>query len=543
MGKRLLIFLDILLSIATIMFLFPIRFDRLDLLLFAYAFLLFSILRHSEYFPMALLLSISLVLGRLQTTPLAVAVGIIFSLRNHGVKERLINAARVFWISGFLVVTHGIIFDKAVFAAAVFAFVPAVFETTFLIKSKKSLKIVALVNLAYLVLFTENLLHVVLSDAFLPIVLNPMVFFIYLLVQDYESIWQRYLLEKERTDLIRKKLAMVIDVVNTISQKATVEESLYKLAEAISVIGGFKYVLINVFDRSSGKILRLAHHGLNPEEFDRLKKFPPPIENFYRFAQERFKLSNSYFVPQGTVEFPVEYTLTLLNKNKVNHSNAQNWLPEDLLLVPIYNPEGEIVGYISVDAPFNGKRPSVEDVQILELLAEQVYKLLERSQSYQPLVFRASRDPHTFLLTHSAFLGLLEQHIKFGREFANVIIDIDDLSKINLKYGHEIGDKVIEKVADVLRTRTRKSDYVARFGGEEFAILIKDVSKSKAIEITHRILDEIRQIQLPEGIRITASAGIAVYPEHGNDYEKLIKEALKALQVAKKSGKDRLMVF
>lgn len=177
----------------------------------------------------------------------------------------------------------------------------------------------------------------------------------------------------------------------------------------------------------------------------------------------------------------------------------------------------------------------------MELIANQVYKLLERSELYRDIVSRQPYDSHTLLLTHSAFLSYVDAEIAKGNRFAVVILDVDDLSLINQRFGHEAGDRLLEKIADILRTKTRKTDIAARFGGEEFALLLRNVTKSKAIEITDRLLQEVRRIDFLT--KVSMSAGIAIFPEHGTTSQNLTKAALQALQIAKISGKDRLMVF
>lgn len=375
----------------------------------------------------------------------------------------------------------------------------------------------------------------------LVVLIYPMGVLMYLRILSIKNTMKLYESQHRKLQQFRQKLTVLVDLANTISQKSTIQQSLSTVAEVVSRISGYRYVLINVLDRENGRIFRAAHHGLSQGEFERLKSNPPPIEYISRFMQERFKVSNSYFVPQGALELPAEYVATLLNSHSDLFDEPDAWKPDDMLIVPIYNPNQDVVGYISVDAPLHGKRPSLEDVQIIELAANQIYKLLERSEVYQNIVVRQPYDQHTLLLTHSAFLGILELECQKEQPFAVVIIDIDDLTKINSKYGHETGDRVIEKIADILKSKTRKSDVAARYGGEEFAILLRNVSKSKAVEITDRILDEIRKIE--DTVNVTASAGIGIFPDHGSDYRDVLKYALKALEIAKKSGKDRLMVL
>jgi len=348
-------------------------------------------------------------------------------------------------------------------------------------------------------------------------------------------------IENGRIRNFREKLARVIEFVNNTSKQSSLEENLSNLAATISEVTGYRYILINLLNRDEGKIVRIAHHGLETEEFERLKNTPPPVSYIFELMQERFKVSNSYFIPENAIQLPVEYVSTPLIEEYGMHNDAENWKPGDLLLVPIRNYFGDVVGYISVDSPVHNKRPSFEDIQILELIADQAYKILEHSESFQTYLVRQSYDLHTFLLTHSAFLGALEDVVNNGEQFAVALIDIDDITKINATFGHDVGDRVIERIADVIRSRTRRSDLAARYGGEEFAILLKGVSKTKAVDIISRILEEVRKIESEP--RITVSAGIAVYPEHGSTAQILLKKALKALDIAKKSGKDRLMTF
>lgn len=348
-------------------------------------------------------------------------------------------------------------------------------------------------------------------------------------------------IENGRIRNFREKLARVIEFVSNTSKQSSLEENLSNLAATISEVTGYRYILINLLNRDEGKIVRIAHHGLETEEFERLKNTPPPVSYIFELMQERFKVSNSYFIPENAIQLPVEYVSTPLIEEYGMHNDAENWKPGDLLLVPIRNYFGDVVGYISVDSPVHNKRPSFEDIQILELIADQAYKILEHSESFQTYLVRQSYDLHTFLLTHSAFLGALEDVVNNGEQFAVALIDIDDITKINATFGHDVGDRVIERIADVIRSRTRRSDLAARYGGEEFAILLKGVSKTKAVDIISRILEEVRKIESEP--RITVSAGIAVYPEHGSTAQILLKKALKALDIAKKSGKDRLMTF
>lgn len=474
--------------------------------------------------------------------PFVVSLGVLFRIGRISFKNR-ISDALIFFAATAISMSISWMFADLYIRFLSFALL-TVFLHAFLsyLFDKPSLSVDEVIYASFFGLITAiaaNFGHAI--SPIIVMMVYPIGFLMYLNLLSTKKTLKLYQLEHEKFKKFRQKLADLIELTNTVSQKSTVQQSLSAVAEAVSHISGYKYVLINILDRENGKIIRAAHHGMSQEEFERLRSNSPPIEFISKFMQERFKISNSYFIPQDALDLPAEYVAVFLNSQSDLLKEPDAWQPEDMLIVPVYSPYQDLVGYISVDVPLDGKRPSIEDVQIMELIANQIYKLLERSETYQSIVVKQPYDQHTLLLTHSAFLGVLEAECQKGQPFAVAIIDIDDLTKINSLYGHETGDRIIEKIAEILRNKTRKSDVAARYGGEEFAIILRNVSKSKAIEITNRILDEIRSVK--EIVNVTASAGIGIFPDHGTDRESIIKYALKALEIAKKSGKDRLMVL
>ncbi|MFN3283433.1 MAG: sensor domain-containing diguanylate cyclase [Pseudothermotoga sp.] len=521
----------------------PVPSGAMDILFTLYAVLVASLLANNLNSMMILFTAVPYILYTQGTfSPLLVSLGVLLQIGRVSLGKRIYQAL-VFFATTAISAILASVFVELHLELLVFSMLAIFLHMFFTYLSGEGVSM-TFDDTIYAMFFIFATTVFSTLRSFVPIfvlLIYPVGLLMYLKALSTRHILRLYESEHKRFQQFREKLATLIEMTNTVTQKSTVHESLSMIAETVSEITGYQYVLINILDRENNRIFRAAHHGLSQSEFERLRSNPPPIEYISKFMQERFRISNSYFVPEGALELPAEYVAKLLESpsNLANESDA--WKPDDMLIIPVYNPSQDLVGYISVDAPIHGKRPSIEDVQIMELIASQVYKLLERSELYQNIVLRQPYDQHTLLLTHSAFLGALESECQKGQSFAVAIIDIDDLTKINSQYGHEVGDRIIEKIADILRNKTRKSDIASRYGGEEFAIILRNVSKSKAIEITDRILDEIRKIE--ETVKVTASAGIGVFPDHGSDYREIIKYALKALEIAKKSGKDRLMVL
>ena len=124
-----------------------------------------------------------------------------------------------------------------------------------------------------------------------------------------------------------------------------------------------------------------------------------------------------------------------------------------------------------------------------------------------------------------------------------LIVDIDHFKKFNDTYGHDIGDIVLQEVSAVLKKNVRASDIACRMGGEEFAIVMPDASTEVAHERAEILRKAISKIIIKNAGKkiapITASVGIATYPEHASTTKLLIESADMALYAAKNNGRNR----
>ena len=133
-----------------------------------------------------------------------------------------------------------------------------------------------------------------------------------------------------------------------------------------------------------------------------------------------------------------------------------------------------------------------------------------------------------------------------GSRLATLILDIDHFKGFNDTYGHAMGDVVLKKVANVLRSGLRKGDVLARFGGEEFVILLPGVSSRSALELAERIRASVESADVhPGGPRkhVTVSVGVSLFPDDGGHGEELLQTADEALYAAKETGRNRAVVY
>ena len=129
---------------------------------------------------------------------------------------------------------------------------------------------------------------------------------------------------------------------------------------------------------------------------------------------------------------------------------------------------------------------------------------------------------------------------------AAILADIDHFKRFNDTWGHEAGDLVLKRVADVIREHVRGSDIGCRYGGEELAVILPETTLEVAVERAERIRRGIAAVRLDYGGRpldaVTSSFGVAMFPQHAGDAEALLRVADEALYEAKKTGRNRVVV-
>src|SRR4051794_58888 len=176
--------------------------------------------------------------------------------------------------------------------------------------------------------------------------------------------------------------------------------------------------------------------------------------------------------------------------------------------------------------------------------------LIHRSLSVPRLQEEARVDPKTGLFNARHFAVALDEELtraaRFDRPLSLIMADLDLLRDINNTYGHLAGDAVLQGIAEVFRAQLRHYDVPARFGGEEFAILLPETPPEQAFEIAERIRRTVAERAFDvetssEPIRATVSIGVAGFPRDGSDANELIHQADLAVYRAKLQGRNRVL--
>jgi diguanylate cyclase (GGDEF)-like protein len=200
--------------------------------------------------------------------------------------------------------------------------------------------------------------------------------------------------------------------------------------------------------------------------------------------------------------------------------------------------EGESWGEVYATTAPGQPRFRGEDVRFLETVAGQLAVAIGRAELFSRVSRLAYEDPLTGLANRRALTDALST---LPRPLALVMIDLDNFKLANTLYGHVGGDRVLCRVAEVLRRVTRAGDLVARLGGDEFALLVAGASEVRLRDLSERIVVAIREADTglsPPGYRLTASVGYALVEGDG-DADSLLESADRRLRRAKGEGKDR----
>lgn len=186
---------------------------------------------------------------------------------------------------------------------------------------------------------------------------------------------------------------------------------------------------------------------------------------------------------------------------------------------------------------------------LLKSVRSKIYKInmLLGSLFDEVQKLESGKDTLTLLLNRRFLPTILRHEISLTMHSSTplsiAMIDIDHFKTVNDTYGHAAGDNILKRIAEVLYESTRNSDYVFRYGGEEFMIVLIETPKVAAYTIIERLRKKIQDhpiyLQNGESVTMTISAGIAVYSGHP-DYECLIKAADDALYQAKANGRNRI---
>jgi diguanylate cyclase (GGDEF)-like protein/excisionase family DNA binding protein len=228
---------------------------------------------------------------------------------------------------------------------------------------------------------------------------------------------------------------------------------------------------------------------------------------------------------------------------RVNHFRATGVQDGSLMVVPLRGRDGAI-GVLTLERLGAGASFTEDEFELVQLFAAQVSIALQNAEVYRAIEVRARSDDLTGLYNHGTFQEWLARWVAEGTPFSIVMVDLDDFRDVNNRYGHQAGDTVLRRIATALRGAGRDTDLVFRYGGDEFVLLLPNTDSTGAMRVASRVRAAVASIAEGDAgaapISVSASVGVASFPDDGGTAAQVLLAADRACYVAKRTGRDRI---
>lgn len=339
------------------------------------------------------------------------------------------------------------------------------------------------------------------------------------------------------TKLNRDNLEFLLDLTNSLFSTLDSSDLMHFLSiEVATITSATRCSIIKVLNDEKALVLA-SHESKVPKGLTiDLHKYPEVIES----------LKNDALVSIEDISHD-----PLMEKAKQYIADAKD---KSILIIPMATKDttaGTILLRVRKESHF-----SEEEVNLCYLIAKASYKAIKNAITHENLkaseincVEMSVHDPMTWLYNRSYLTARLDEEfgraVRYSLDLSFLLVDIDNFGEVNEKHGHAKGNLILTEIAVKLKNMVRKSDFVARYGSETFAIILPHTNVEGATIEAERLREAIADHDFGELMndKVTLSIGIASYPQDDLETaEQLHSQADKALFNAKDSGKNKVVV-
>ena len=255
-------------------------------------------------------------------------------------------------------------------------------------------------------------------------------------------------------------------------------------------------------------------------------------------------------------EMPVEELLDSLQESDAEGKPAQgaeasvtdmeSVVTPGPLEVPLTYRAG-VIGVLVVEDDTPGRNWEDEEILMVRTVSGQLAIAISHARLFRQMQTQAMTDSLTGLYNHRYFQERLDREVKLADrnddKVSLILLDLDHLKKINDTHGHRTGDAALCHAARLMQSSVREIDICARYGGEEFVVILPQCGRDDAINVAERLREAIASTPFHKIGHVTASVGVASYPDAAKTKEELIEMADRAMYIAKAAGRNCVRPF
>jgi diguanylate cyclase (GGDEF)-like protein len=269
----------------------------------------------------------------------------------------------------------------------------------------------------------------------------------------------------------------------------------------------------------------------------------------------QWEIKSNWGVPENLhstiLESFNENSIDLSDKDEAiefSSGNTSDEIPEELkfaICAPL-KARNNLIGAIVITQNTDSDKFTLSTKRLLSTFANQSAVAVDNTLLYKQTEHLSVTDGLTGLYNHRYFQEQMQTELRraqrYDLNFSVIMVDIDNFKTINDTYGHLAGDELLKKIAVHLKQVTRDTDTVARYGGDEFVILLPETVKNDSLIVAERIRSQLQESKIAGNIQVEVSIGIAAYPDDGVYSKDIVSKADSALYKAKEEGRNRVIM-
>ena len=340
----------------------------------------------------------------------------------------------------------------------------------------------------------------------------------------------------------RAAVEHLLRVSSQLTGRNSAEEMLDAVCDGIREALGFQKVMVFLADHPGGHLEPLSGVGFTAEQ---VAGFPAiPLDALPPLLDPAFLSHGCVVMDAAEAERRTPPSMHNVYSSVNNGRGPRAW-DHHWLFVMMHDRDGRLLGMVWVDDPEDRLLPSDGELQALRAFANQAMSAIESSRQLDSLRHLAAHDPLTGLRNRRGFELGIDAHLDVlgpGGELSLLVVDLDHFKRVNDTLGHDAGDDVLRRFADVLRAAGGDGDVPTRLGGEEFALVLPGAGEARALAVAEHLRLLVRSQFSTFPTPVSVSVGVASRGSEARDASELMRAANRALYAAKRLGRDRCVV-